>query len=58
MIPTFVSLQVPMQDSPVALRRAVETALQAQGEPLRWAITHVDASTQTVQVEAVILQSP
>ncbi|NEP15657.1 MAG: hypothetical protein F6J97_02000 [Leptolyngbya sp. SIO4C1] len=50
----FVTLSVPLLTSPAALRQAVESTLQEQGEPLRWAITAVDVAAQQVQVEAVV----
>ena len=33
---------------------AIEAALAEQGEPLRWAITQVNAATQMATVEAVV----
>lgn len=34
----------------------IEAALQDRGELLRWAITAVDAETQDLTIEAVVLQ--
>lgn len=41
---------------PDVLRSHIETQLRTQGDPLRWAITHIDAARQTAHVEAVITQ--
>ncbi|MGF1537184.1 MAG: hypothetical protein ACFB4J_11970 [Elainellaceae cyanobacterium] len=51
----FVTLTVPLVPTGT-LRDRVETALQQQGQPLRWAITTVEAGAATV--EAVILETP
>lgn len=37
-----------------ALRSHVEIQLTQHGDPLRWAITHVDLSTNTACIEAVV----
>ncbi len=37
-----------------ALRSRIETQLCTYGEPLRWAVTAIDAHRQTACVEAVI----
>jgi hypothetical protein len=50
----FISLSVPLQHSPTALRDHIESVLGEQGEPLRWAITAVNLQTQAIQVEAVV----
>ena len=54
MLTQFISLTVSLQPTPAAMERAIAQALQSYGEPLRWAITAVDADTQTVAVEAVV----
>jgi hypothetical protein len=51
----FVTTEVPLQSSPLALRRDIESNLAAQGEPLRWAITEIQPEHQRVVVEAVLL---
>lgn len=48
----FITAEIDQQESPVKIHQAVEAELQKQGEPLRWAITHVD--TQKIYVEAVV----
>ncbi|MEO1211338.1 MAG: hypothetical protein AAFX78_17585 [Cyanobacteria bacterium J06638_20] len=54
MLTQFVSLTIPLQASPAAMEQAIAQALQSYGEPLRWAITTVDAGTQTAAIEAVV----
>lgn len=48
----FIQMTVPLYPGGIALRDAIETQLQAHGDPLRWAITAVDSNG--VQVEAVV----
>ncbi|MDJ0775346.1 MAG: hypothetical protein QNJ49_18260 [Mastigocoleus sp. MO_167.B18] len=50
----FISTEINLQDNPQKLQIAIETELQKQGEPLRWAITSVDTKQQKVKVEAVV----
>jgi anti-sigma-K factor RskA len=49
----FITAEVAVQASPEALQQAIETELRRQGEPLRWAVTQVEADQ--AQVEAVVL---
>jgi hypothetical protein len=51
----FVTLEIPLADNPAELRRSILSALQQQGEPLRWAITGIETDRQIIQVEAVVL---
>ena len=53
----FISTEIDLQENPQKLHAAIETELQKQGEPLRWAITSVDAKQQKVKVEAVITKN-
>ena len=50
----FISTEIDLQDNLQKLQLAIETELQKQGEPLRWAITSVDTKQQKVKVEAVV----
>lgn len=50
----FLSISVPQPPSPTRLRDAIEAELRSHGDPLRWAITSVDAATRRVEVEAVV----
>ncbi len=52
----FIRLTLPRHSLLLPFHDAVEQALQAHGQPLRWAIT---ATTTThLTVEAVILKTP
>ncbi len=50
----FISLEIDLLSSPVEMRSAIEAELRDHGEPLRWAITSVNAKEQTVQIEAIV----
>ncbi|HAC63886.1 MAG TPA: hypothetical protein DCF68_10200 [Cyanothece sp. UBA12306] len=50
----FISAEIDLQENPLKLQQAIETELEKQGEPLRWAITEVDKDQQTVQIEAIV----
>ncbi|WP_008313376.1 hypothetical protein [Leptolyngbya sp. PCC 6406] len=50
----FISAEITLTENPADLPRAVEAELQKRGEPLRWAVTAVDETAQTAQVEAVV----
>ncbi len=50
----FISAEIILTEDPADLPRAVEAELQKRGEPLRWAVTAVDETTQTARVEAVV----
>ncbi|NEO83518.1 MAG: hypothetical protein F6J87_04550 [Spirulina sp. SIO3F2] len=52
----FITAEVDLQATPIALQKEVEAELKKQGQPLRWAITAVDAEAQTAQVEAIVTQ--
>ncbi|TVQ07119.1 MAG: hypothetical protein EA368_15120 [Leptolyngbya sp. DLM2.Bin27] len=48
----FIAIDVPLGNGDLV--STIEAALAQRGEPLRWAITQVDSTTQTATVEAVI----
>ncbi|ACK69075.1 conserved hypothetical protein [Gloeothece citriformis PCC 7424] len=50
----FISAEIDLQETPLKLHQAIESELQKQGEPLRWAITEVDTDKQTAHVEAIV----
>lgn len=50
----FITAEIDLQESPVQLQQEIETELQKRGEPLRWAVTHVDTEHQKAQVEAIV----
>ena len=54
LITRFLTVEVPLTGHDLPLPQVIETALRQSGEPLRWAITGVDETHQTVQVEAVV----
>ena len=50
----FIILDIPLGSAQGNWVSAIESALAERGEPLRWAITQVNAATQTATVEAVV----
>lgn len=50
----FLTLELDLQMSPGELQRSILVELRRYGEPLRWAITQVDANRGKVQIEAVV----
>jgi hypothetical protein len=52
----FITAEIDLQDSPGELLEAIQTTLQKQGEPLRWAITAVDTTEAKAHVEAVVIE--
>ncbi|HIK44010.1 MAG TPA: hypothetical protein IGR64_03880 [Leptolyngbyaceae cyanobacterium M65_K2018_010] len=50
----FLTLEIPLTASSTDWVAVIEAELRRQGEPLRWAITQVNPSTQTATVEAVV----
>ncbi|MBD2041564.1 hypothetical protein [Microcoleus sp. FACHB-672] len=50
----FITAEIDLQESPVQMQQAIEAELQKRGEPLRWAVTGIDADSQKAQVEAVM----
>lgn len=50
----FVSIEVPLPDSTVALQGAIAQALATYGTPLRWAITSIDRDRHIANLEAVV----
>lgn len=50
----FITLDIHLSDAQGDLVSTIEAALAEQGDPLRWAITQVNAATQTATVEAVV----
>ncbi|MBN3885116.1 MAG: hypothetical protein V7K64_10640 [Nostoc sp.] len=53
----FITAEVDLQETPAELLQVIETELQKQGEPLRWAVTSVDVEEQKATVEAVVTKS-
>ncbi|MBD2531612.1 hypothetical protein H6G97_19260 [Nostoc flagelliforme FACHB-838] len=50
----FLTAEIDLQETPAELLEVIETELKKQGEPLRWAVTSVDADEQKATVEAVV----
>ena len=54
MIIQLIELEISLLPSVTEMEAAIATLLQQHGEPLRWAITRVDAVRQIAQIEAVV----
>ncbi len=54
MITQFITAEIKLEGSPAEMREAIETKLQTYGDPLRWAVTEVNLTTQTAIVEAIV----
>ncbi len=50
----FITFNIPLGNGESDLVGQVESVLAERGEPLRWAITQVNADTQIATVEAVV----
>jgi hypothetical protein len=48
----FITAEIDLQESPLALHEAIEARLSQEGDPVRWAITEVTG--QKAHVEAVV----
>ncbi len=51
-----IEIEIEIDDAIGNLNRAIETALQQWGEPLRWAITTVDRDTNIARIEAIVIK--
>jgi|GEM_PF-1127415 len=51
---SFVTLEIPLEDSPGKMEMAIQAALRQWGDPLRWAVMAVDVANQLVKVEAIV----
>lgn len=59
MITQFVTTEIALPATAGELPQAIAAALQAWGDPLRWAITSVDRDRNRAVVEAIVtLESP
>ena len=50
----FITAEIDLQETPLQLQQEIESQLEKEGEPLRWAITQVDKEQQTATVEAIV----
>jgi hypothetical protein len=53
---SFVTVEIPLEDSPSKMETAIQAALRQWGDPLRWAVMAVDVANQLVKVEAIVTQ--
>ncbi|MEH2335158.1 hypothetical protein [Nostoc sp.] len=53
----FITAEIDLQETPAELLKVIETELNKQGEPLRWAVTSVDVDKQKAIVEAVVTKN-
>ncbi len=51
----FITAEIDLQETPVQLQQEIEAELEKRGEPLRWAVIHVDTDRQKAQVEAIVI---
>jgi hypothetical protein len=52
----FITAEIDLQETPLKLIQEIESQLEQEGEPLRWAITKIDKENQTATVEAIVTQ--
>jgi hypothetical protein len=52
----FLIVELNLAEVKGNLRQAVEDRLSRQGQPLRWAVTHVDEFSRMVTVRRWLLQ--
>ncbi|HEY9750014.1 MAG TPA: hypothetical protein V6C63_15115 [Allocoleopsis sp.] len=50
----FITAEIDLQESPVAMQQAIEAELQKRGQPLRWAVTDVNVEQQKAYVDAIV----
>lgn len=53
----FITAEVELQETPTELEQAITSELTKQGDPLRWAITAVNAQEGKATVEAVVTKT-
>ena len=50
----FITAEIDLQSTPTQLNQEIESRLEQEGKPLRWAVTEVDKEQQTATVEAIV----
>ncbi|WP_019508953.1 hypothetical protein [Pleurocapsa sp. PCC 7319] len=50
----FITAEIDLQETPIKLQQEIESQLEKEGEPLRWAVTQVDKEKQKATVEAIV----
>ena len=50
----FITAEINLQETPLQLHQEIESQLEKEGKPLRWAVTQVNKEKQTATVEAIV----
>lgn len=50
----FITAEIDLQETPSKLQQEIESQLEKEGKPLRWAVTQVDKQKQKATVEAIV----
>ena len=50
----FITAEIDLQETPLQLQQEIESQLEKEGKPLRWAVTQVNKEKQTATVEAIV----
>ncbi|MBE9223217.1 hypothetical protein IQ215_10970 [Cyanobacterium stanieri LEGE 03274] len=50
----FITAEVDLKENPLTFKKEVETKLNEEGNPLRWAVTKVDKEGEKAHVEAIV----
>ena len=56
MIIESIEIEMDITAATGELNTAIEAKLQEWGEPIRWAITTVDRTTNIAQIEAIVIR--
>ncbi|MDJ0569011.1 MAG: hypothetical protein QNJ53_08170 [Pleurocapsa sp. MO_192.B19] len=50
----FITAEIDLKETPAKFQQEIESQLEKEGKPLRWAVTQVDKEKQTATVEAIV----
>ncbi len=50
----FITAEINLQETTLQLQQEIESQLEKEGKPLRWAVTQVNKEKQTATVEAIV----
>ncbi|MEM8720711.1 MAG: hypothetical protein AAGE84_15670 [Cyanobacteria bacterium P01_G01_bin.39] len=50
----FITAEIDLQQTPLQLSQKIESKLEQEGQPLRWAVTKINKDQQTATVEAIV----
>ncbi|MEM7593742.1 MAG: hypothetical protein AAF383_19900 [Cyanobacteria bacterium P01_A01_bin.83] len=50
----FITAEIDLQQTPLQLSQKIESELEQEGQPLRWAVTKINKEKQTATVEAIV----